>query len=109
MNIAKPEDLIVSIITKIAANVTMIHAAIIVLEEGIVTLKHVFTIFPSATYHTINAKRRLLQMPLVAIRLQYTKELYLMEKVDGLDYEKLVKFLNSQCSIHQRGGYLERN
>ena len=83
----------------------MIHAAIIVLEEGIITLKHVFTtIFPSVTYHTINAKRRLLQMPLVAIHLQYAKELYLMEKVDGLDYEKLVKFLNSQIQNTLRGG-----
>ena len=79
----------------------MIHAAIIVLEEGIVTLKHVFTtIFPSVTYHTINAKRRLLQMPLVAIRLQYAKELYL---IDCLDYEKLVKFLNSQMQHTSRG------
>ena len=58
---------------KVAVNVT--------LEEGIVTLKHVFTtISPSITYHTINAKRCLLQMPLVAICLQYSKELYLMEK-----------------------------
>ena len=81
---------------------SMIHAAIIVLEEGIVTLKHVFTtIFPFVTY---NAKHHLLQMPLVAIRLQYAKELYLMEKVDGLDYEKLVKFLNSQMQHTSRGG-----
>ena len=87
----------------------MIHAATIVLEEGIVTLKHVFTtIFPSILYHTINAKR-LLQMPLVAIRLQYSKELHLMEKVDGLDYEKLVKFLNSEMQHTSKGEYQERN
>ena len=76
----------------------MIRAAIIVLEEGIITLKHVFTtIFPFVTY---NAKHRLLQMPLVAIRLQYAKELYL---IDCLDYEKLVKFLNSQMQHTSRG------
>ena len=101
MNIAKSENFIVSITKKVAVNVT--------LEEGIVTLKHVFTtISPSITYHTINAKRRLLQMPLVAICLQYSKELYLMEKVDGLDYEKLVKFLNSQMQHTSKGGNIKR-
>ena len=91
---------------------SMIHAAKLVIEEGIVTLKHVFTsTFPSVTYHANNAKRHLLQMPLVAIRLQSSKEdpgkLYLMEKVDGLDYEKLVKFLNSQMTQSSKQGILK--
>ena len=59
------------------------------------------TIFPSVTYAN-NAKRRLLQMPLVALRLQCSNDsakLYLMEKVDSLDYEKVLKFLKSQILI----------
>ena len=43
-------------------------------------------------------------MPLVAIRLQCCKELYLMEKVDGLDYEKLVKFMNAQMQHRPEEG-----
>lgn len=83
----------------------MINEANLVIKEGIVTLKYVFTtIFPSVTYHANNARRRLLQMPLVAIRLQCCKELYLMEKVDGLDYEKLVKFINSQMQHSSKMG-----
>ena len=78
-------------------NVILINnAAKLAIEEGITTLKQVFTtIIPSVTYHTINAKCRLLQMSLVAIHLQCW-ELYLLEKVDVLDYEKLVKFMNTQ-------------
>lgn len=78
-------------------NVILINnAAKLAIEEGITTLKQVFTtIIPSVTCHTINAKCGLLQMPLVAIHLQCW-ELYLLEKVDVLDYEKLVKFMNTQ-------------
>ena len=62
-----------------------------VLEDGIVPLADVFkAVFPTVTYHSLNAKRRLLQMPVVAIRvkglLNGQSKLYLMEKVEGLDY-----------------------
>ena len=45
------------------------------------------TIHPNVTYHAQNAKRRLLQMPVVAIRIW--RELYLMEKISGLNFELL--------------------
>ena len=53
--------------------------------------------FPTVTYHSVNAKRRLLQMPVVVIRiaglLKGQGELYLMEKTE-FDYELLVNFLS---------------
>lgn len=53
--------------------------------------------FQSVTYHTLNAKRRLLQMPLVALRICNAMsgmgELYLMEKIPGVDCEHLAEFL----------------
>ena len=58
----------------------MINAPKIVLNEEIVPLSRVFkTVFPKATYHSGNAKRRLLQMPLVSMRIQ--NELFLIEKI----------------------------
>ena len=66
----------------------MINAAKIVLHEGIVPLSRVFkSVFPNATYHSGNAKRRLLQMPLVAMHIQ--NELFLIEKIKGLEYSLL--------------------
>lgn len=49
----------------------MIKAANLVLDSGICSLQSVFKeIFPNVTYHTGNAKRRLLQMPLVTVQVQ---------------------------------------
>ena len=63
----------------------MINAAKIVLNEGIVPLSRVFkTVFSKATYHSGNAKRRLLQMALVSMRIQ--NEIFLIEKIKGLEY-----------------------
>ena len=57
----------------------MIQVAEMILREGIITLSSVFkAIFPNVTYHSHNAKSRLLAMPVVAIRLM--GELYVMEK-----------------------------
>ena len=48
----------------------MIQAAEIVLKDGIFSMATVFkTVFPNVTYHTLNAKRHLLQMPIVAIHI----------------------------------------
>ena len=57
--------------------------------------------FHSVTYHSLNAKRRLLQMPLIAFRVRNANngnsELFLMERIDGVDYEALGCFL-TQCT-----------
>ena len=90
---------------------SMIQAGKMVLEDGIVPLADVFkAVFPTVTYHSLNAKRRLLQMPVVAIRvkglLNGQSKLYLMEKVEGLDYGQLanfcVKTLNQRSKESQR-------
>ncbi len=78
----------------------MIKAAEIILEVGICTLSSVFrTVFPDVTYHTPYAKRRLLQMPIVAIRIQEPSsgraEIHIMELISGVDYLKLGHFLNA--------------
>ena len=50
---------------------SMIKAGTAVLENGVLPLRTVFrTYFPDVTYHSVNAKRLLLQMSLAAVRLQ---------------------------------------
>ena len=78
---------------------SMIQAAEMVLKNGIVPLAVVFkAAFPTVTYHSVNAKRRLLQMPVVAFRVKGLQkgqsQLYLMEKIEGLDYGQLANFLS---------------
>ena len=77
----------------------MIQAARTILMNGIVPMADVFKdVFPGVTYHSLNAKRRLLQMPIVAFRIKgktvIQSKLYLMERFDGLDYGQLSKFLS---------------
>lgn len=73
---------------------SMIQAANIVLKDGIISMATVFkTIYPNVTY-ALNARRRLLQMPMVAIRIW--GELYLMEKVNGLNYSAIITFIANQ-------------
>ena len=78
----------------------MIKAAEIIQEVGICTLSSVFkTVFPQVMYHsTPYAKRRLLQMAVVVIRIQEPSsgraEIHIMELISGVDYLKLGHFLN---------------
>ena len=83
----------------------MIKAAEIILEVGICTLSSVFrTVFLEVMCHTPYAKRRLLQMPIVAICIQEPSsgraEIHIMELVSGVDYLKLGHFLNA-CAKQQ--------
>ena len=82
---------------------SMVKAARCVLTSGVCSLQSVFTkVFPSVTYHTLNAKRRLLQMPLVAIQVwnRNTKkpEVQLIELVQGVNYLKVFHLLNGLCT-----------
>ena len=58
----------------------MIQAAQIIVDRGIVPVSTVFKqVFPTITYTSSNAKRRLLQMPAVAFQIKKQKgqsELY---------------------------------
>lgn len=89
---------------------SMIQAAQMILKGGIVAMAVVFKeAFPTVTYLSVNAKRRLLQMPVVAIRIKGVKkgqnELYLMEKIEGLNYGQLASFLseNAQKMMKKQG------
>ena len=65
---------------------SMINAAKMVWRDGVVSLPVLFRAsVPKLTYHSVNAKRRLLQMPLVIFRVKksqkHQSELFVMEKV----------------------------
>ena len=88
---------------------SMIQAAQIILNRGIVPLSAVFKqVFPTITYISANTKQRLLQMPAVAFQIKGQKgqsELYLMEKVNGVNYERLAGFFteNIQRVVKEHG------
>ena len=79
----------------------MIKAGELVLAHGLVPLSEVFRdCFPDVTYSSAKAKRRLLQLPLAAITIGSATngraEVYLLEAVKGLDYTKLIEFIESK-------------
>lgn len=76
----------------------MIAAAEKVLLEGVCSLSSVYrSAFPNLVYQPTQAKRRLLQMPLAAVRLGEPStgyaEVQLMEFIPGVDYIKIFHFL----------------
>ena len=71
-----------------------------ILENGFVLLAKAFrSAFPNVTYHTENAKRRVLKMPLAALRVGCPKsglsEVYLFEYSKGVNYQQFLCLLNS--------------
>ena len=88
---------------------SMIQAAQIIVDRGIVPVSTIFKqVFPTITYTSSNAKRHLLQMPAVAFQIKKQKgqsELYLMEKVNGVNYERLAYFFteNIQKVVREHG------
>ena len=96
-------EYVIVIIRKKIVTSLMINAAKRVLNEGIVPLSRVFkTVFPKATYHSGNAKRCLLQMTLVSMHIQ--NELFVIEKIKGLEYSLLASFLQGKLSRSQEQG-----
>ena len=77
----------------------MLQIAETVLTIGFITLKQAFTMaFPTVTYTQFNAKRLLLQMPLVCLRLDYKhgkSECILIEYHDGVNYKNLLQLLQN--------------
>ena len=85
----------------------MIAAAEKILKEGICSLSSVYrTAFPNLTYQPTQAKRKLLQMPLAAVRLGEPSsgraEVQLMELIPGVNYIKILHFLTG-CPRKQGG------
>ena len=79
----------------------MINAAEMILRECICPLSSVFKKnFENVTYTAVAAKRRLLQMPVVTLRIEEpssgNSKWYTMEFIKGLDYHKLIQFLSTQ-------------
>ena len=81
----------------------MLKAAAIVLKAGICTLQS--ETFPRVTYHAGNAKRRLLQMPLVANKVKnlttQRSEIHVTELIKGVDYLKFSHFLNASATSRE--------
>ena len=71
-----------------------------VLENGFVVLAQAFrSAFPNVTYHTSIAKRRVLKMPLAAVRVGLPRsgvsEVYLFEYNQGVNYHHFQRLLNT--------------
>ena len=82
----------------------MLTAAKMVIDGGIVELSSAFrAAFPDVKYSAYQAKQRLLQMPLVAVRLgeptSGQSQLFLMEHVPSVNYPKLVEFLGASRAV----------
>lgn len=76
----------------------MLQVAAEVIEQGIVSLSETFKRnFPNITYHSRNAKRRLLQMPLVSILIR--GELFLIEKISSFNYSLLTTFFEKKSYL----------
>ena len=74
----------------------LIAAAVLIKSRGICPLSHVYReVFPTAKYNTFAAKRRLLQLPLAAIRCRKPESgasrLYLMEFLPGC-HQQIIDF-----------------
>lgn len=85
----------------------MIKAGRIILEGSLSSLHTVFSqAFPCVTYHTLNAKSRILQMPVVAIRVQCQtvekSEILVTELINGIDYSSVLRFLDNFIAKNSR-------
>ena len=81
----------------------MIQAAEIILREGICLLSNVFKrVLPGITYNFSNAKCRLLQMPVVAIRGGNPESgeanVYIMAHYPGMSYLNIHHILETSMS-----------
>ena len=88
----------------------------IVLEQGFTSLSEAFKLAsPGVKYTAEHARRKFLQLPLVAIRIGNPERgdsfSVLMEMFPGMDYSKLGIILNSLVLTHTstKGGHLEKS
>ena len=79
----------------------MILAAKIILCPGDVPVSTVFqTAFPTVTYHSSNAKKQLLAMPVVIFKVECTHRLYVIEKIQGVSHYHLVEYIKKLAKLH---------
>ena len=76
----------------------MLSAAKMIVTNSICPLPNIFkTFFPNVTYHSYQAKRRLLQMPLATIRTGFPStgdsQIFIMEFFQGVNYSNLHRIL----------------
>ena len=71
-----------------------------ILSNGICCLSNLFKVcFPNVTYKSFSARRKVLHIPCVVFPV--CNQLYIMEKVDGLNYVHLSEFLTSKLTAAQ--------
>ena len=78
---------------------SLLKAAQMILKDGVVSLADAFkSAFPGLAYKSSTAKRMLLQMPLVAVRMgdiaSGTSQVHLIEYLPGVDYTQLQSILH---------------
>ena len=77
----------------------MLEVANTILRDGYVTLKSAFTRnFPSVDYNVTYARRRLLQMPVVCVRVDYSSgvsEYFLLENYPNANYGSIQALIKS--------------
>lgn len=93
---------------------SMITAAEIVQREHIFPLASVYKeAFPTVTYQSESAKKRLLKMPLACIRVgkvsDGTAQLLVMELVTGLDYRKIQQMCAKVKSVSSAAHALSKD
>ena len=80
----------------------LVLAGELILKSTICSLSFVFkSVYPDTKYNSENAKVRILQLPVVALRIgspksspkSGTSEIKVMEHMDGVDYAKLNNFI----------------
>ena len=78
---------------------SMLHVATTILNEGFLSLKQAYTQhFPSVKYKSDHARRRLLQMPLACVRIDFrpgVSECYILEHRPQTNYESIVSLLKN--------------
>lgn len=79
---------------------TLLGISEAILSNGFLLLSQAFkSAFPHVTYHSHSAKRRLLQLPLVAIRVGQPKsgvsQIYLFEYIPNINYHQFLHLLNA--------------
>ena len=78
----------------------LLNVAGMILEAGYVLLSEAFrSAFPEVTYHSHSVKHRLLQLPLVALRVGNPdsgfSEVYLFEHFPNVNYQQFLRLLNT--------------
>ena len=85
---------------------SMLQIATTIMNEGFLSLKEAYTKhFPSVKYKSDHARRRLLQMPLACVRIDFragVSECYILEHRPQTNYESIISLLKNV--VHKDSG-----